>query len=111
MKKRVPKLLDSLLKNKEESRYGNMVYTAVFVLSILVLRLFYVQIIDGSYYRQEAEGNRVRVLPVLASRGVMYDRNGVLMVGSRASYSVTIPVLLHYKRPVTQPSKHHFYHT
>ena len=92
MKKRVPKLLDSLLKNKEESRYGNMVYTAVFVLSILVLRLFYMQIIDGSYYRQEAEGNRVRVLPVLASRGVMYDRNGVLMVGSRASYSVTIPV-------------------
>ena len=32
MKKRVPKLLDSLLKNKEESRYGNMVYTAVFFL-------------------------------------------------------------------------------
>ncbi len=92
MKKRIPKLLDGLLKNEEESRYGNMVYMAIFALSILVLRLFYMQMIDGSYYRQEAEGNRVRTLPLLASRGAMYDRNGILLVGSRSSYSVIIPV-------------------
>ena len=92
MKKRVPKLLNGLLKNEEESRYGKMVYMAIFALSILVLRLFYMQMIDGSYYRQEAEGNRVRTLPLLASRGAMYDRNGILLVGSRSSYSVIIPV-------------------
>ena len=99
MKKRVPELLDGLLKNKEESKYGNMIYAAIFLLSILTLRLFYMQIIDGSYYRQEADGNRIRTLPVLASRGVMYDRNGILLAGSRAAYSVTTVSYTHLTLP------------
>lgn len=92
IKKRVPKILDSLLKNREETRYANLAYAAIILLAILGIRLFFMQIIEGTYYRQEADGNRIRTLPLIATRGVMYDRNGVLMVGSRASYSVTLPV-------------------
>lgn len=93
MKKRnLPGVLEGLLKDKEESRYANMVYAAIILLFILSVRLFFMQIIEGSYYKQEADGNRIRTLPVLASRGVMYDRNGLLMAGSRSSYSITMPV-------------------
>lgn len=92
MKKHVPEMLEGLLKNKEESRYAGMIYAAIILLILLCLRLFFMQVIEGTYYKQKADGNRMRTLPVLASRGIMYDRNGVLVVGSRSSYSVTLPV-------------------
>ena len=91
-KKNVPGFLKVLLKNREESRYANMVYAAVFLLMILAVRLFYMQVIQGGYYKSEADGNRIRHLPIQAARGVMYDRNGVIMAGSRSAYSVIMPL-------------------
>ena len=75
MKRRVPGILENLLKNKEETRYANLAYVSIVLLTILSFRLFFMQIIEGSYYKQEADGNRIRTLPIIASRGVMYDRN------------------------------------
>lgn len=91
-RKNIPLILKSFLKKEEESRYSNMIYTAVILLCILGLRLFYMQVIDASYYKNEAEGNRIRHLPIQAARGVIYDRNGIVLAGSKSSYSITIPV-------------------
>ena len=91
MKKRIPDILKQLIQKQEESRYARMLYAAVLLLSVLTIRLFYVQIIDGAYYRSEADGNRIRTVPMQAPRGNMYDRNGILMAGSRQVYSVVIP--------------------
>lgn len=84
--------MESLLKKREESRYSNLIYTAVILICILGLRLFFMQVIDASYYKSEADGNRIRHLPVQAARGVIYDRNGIVLAGSKSSYSITIPV-------------------
>ncbi len=92
VKKRVPSILSGLLKNTEESRYARMIYVAMILLLILGTRLFFMQVIQGNYYKEEADGNRIRHLPMLANRGVMYDRNGVIMAGSRSAYSVIMPV-------------------
>ena len=92
VKKRIPSILDSLVKNREESRYGRMVYAAMILLFILSARLFWMQVVEGNYYKEEADGNRIRHLPQQAARGVMYDRNGVIMAGSRPAYSVIMPV-------------------
>ena len=92
VKKHVPSILTKLLKNKEESRYGRMIYGALILLLILSARLFYMQVVEGNYYKEEADGNRIRHLPMQATRGVMYDRNGVIMAGSRSAYSVIMPV-------------------
>ncbi|MEE3451951.1 penicillin-binding protein 2 [Dialister sp.] len=92
MKRHVPSILGSLVKDKEESRYVRMIYAAIILLLVLGIRLFWMQIIEGSYYRNEADGNRIRHLPQLASRGVMYDRNGVILAGSRPAYSIIMPV-------------------
>lgn len=91
-RKHVPLILESLLKKREESRYSNLIYTAVILICILGLRLFFMQVIDASYYKNEADGNRIRHLPVQAARGVIYDRNGIVLAGSKSSYSITIPV-------------------
>ncbi len=88
----IPDMLGKLIKKKEESRYAKMMYAAVVLLSILTVRLFYMQIVEGSSYRAQSDGNRIRTLPVQAARGIMYDRNGYMLAGSRPTYSVVIPV-------------------
>lgn len=46
----------------------------LFALLIILGRVFYLQIIKGGYYRSLAEGNRIRLTPIPAERGIIYDR-------------------------------------
>jgi penicillin-binding protein 2 len=50
------------------------------VFSLLFVRVGYLQIIGGDYYRQVAEGNRLRAEVIRADRGLIYDRFGNLLV-------------------------------
>lgn len=49
-------------------------------LFILLTRSFYLQVVKGDYYRNVAEGNRIRSDVIKANRGLMYDRFGNLLV-------------------------------
>lgn len=92
VKKHIPSILEKLMKNREESRYARMIYVAMALLLVLGARLLWMQVVEGNYYKAEADGNRIRHLPQQAARGVMYDRNGIIMAGSRPAYSVIMPV-------------------
>lgn len=92
VKKHIPSILEKLMKNREESRYARMIYVAMALLLILGARLLWMQVVEGNYYKEQADGNRIRHLPQQAARGVMYDRNGIIMAGSRPAYSVIMPV-------------------
>lgn len=48
VKKHIPSILNSLVKNREESRYGRMIYAAIVLLLILGARLFWMQVVEGS---------------------------------------------------------------
>lgn len=50
-----------------------LLFFCVFVLSI---RLFYLQIIRGGYYRGVSDNNRIRTQIIYAPRGIIFDRNG-----------------------------------
>lgn len=65
-----------------------IVVTVLFFM--LLLRLWYLQIIKVDDYRAMSENNRLRFLPVAASRGALMDRNGTVMVNNRPSFSLTI---------------------
>lgn len=58
--------------------------------AILGIRLVDLQYVQGEYYAERADQNRFRVSQVAASRGIVYDRNGELLVRNRASYKVQI---------------------
>jgi penicillin-binding protein 2 len=60
------------------------------LLGVLCLRLYKLQIIDGKRYAEVAENQRIRLLPIPAPRGVIFDRNGKLLVDSRPIYSVIL---------------------
>ena len=57
---------------------------------IFTLRLAQMQLIEGEYYFTIAESNRTQLVYVPASRGVIYDRNGVLLARNMPSYNITI---------------------
>jgi penicillin-binding protein 2 len=65
-------------------------FVAVVVLAAIVLiaRLIDVQLVDGEKYRAAALANQVRLIPVAAPRGIIYDRHGAVLVRSRPSFVV-----------------------
>lgn len=68
-----------------------LIQTSILVLlSVLGVRLYLLQIINGSHYAEVAENQRIRLLPIPAPRGVIFDRNGHLLVDSRPIYSVIL---------------------
>ncbi len=57
---------------------------------LLLMRLLFLQIIEAESYQDMSESNRLRLVPVAASRGTMFDRNGKVLVSNRPSFSVTV---------------------
>ena len=57
---------------------------------ILLLKLFYLQILRGDYYRTLSDGNRIRIIYESASRGRIFDRNFNILVDNRPSYNVAL---------------------
>jgi penicillin-binding protein 2 len=66
--------------------YGLLAAVAV----IFVIRLFDLQILNGKDYSLQADGNRTKTISVAAPRGIIYDRNGILLARNIASYSIVI---------------------
>ena len=63
---------------------------AFVLLAILGVRLYYLQIVQGQYWSERAENQRVRFIPIPAPRGAILDRNGKILVDSRPTYNVVM---------------------
>lgn len=88
-----------LLTKKFKRRLEVLAIIAALVIVALVSRIFYMQIIEGDYYARLADGNRIRLIPAMAPRGLFYDRNGELLVSNRPGFTVS---LLSMSGPVSQ---------
>ncbi len=62
----------------------------VLLLSVLAVRLYVIQILNGDYYAVRAENQRIRLLPIPAPRGSIFDRYERLIVDSRSIYNVIL---------------------
>jgi len=67
------------------------IIAGIFLLAALalVIRLFYIQVIDSSY-KLSAENNSQRIETLYPARGLIYDRNGELIVYNQPSYDLMI---------------------
>ena len=63
---------------------------AMVLFGVIFFRLWYLQILSGEQYVQQAAVNRVRDLPIPAPRGQITDRNGQVLVSSRVTNAVQI---------------------
>lgn len=86
----------SELKNyRRESYYFRirLMIAAAFVLlcfSLLVMRLFYLQMTKYDHYHTLAESNRISLVPVAPSRGLILDKNGVVLAHNFFVYTLEI---------------------
>ncbi|HEX9945851.1 MAG TPA: penicillin-binding protein 2 [Thermoanaerobaculia bacterium] len=72
------------------SRVRVMTAVATGLLVAIATGFWFVQLVQGDYYRELAENNRLRKLPVKAPRGLIYDRKGRLLVENVPSYNLMI---------------------
>lgn len=56
----------------------------------LFLRAGYLQVVKGEYYRELAQGNRLRIYPLYAPRGIIYDRQEQPLVYNIPSFDLTL---------------------
>jgi penicillin-binding protein 2 len=56
----------------------------------IAAHLLRLQVIEGSHYSALARGNRVRVLPIAPTRGLIYDRNGRLLAENVPTFELTL---------------------
>lgn len=82
------------LKNSLKSFFNNRVSVLIVVMavlfSILVVHLFNLQIIRGNEYKQSLNSSIEKVISTPASRGRIFDRNGVLLAYDDIVYAVNI---------------------
>jgi penicillin-binding protein 2 len=69
-------------------RFLSLAVTGLIV--VIAVGFWFVQLVQGDYYRELAENNRLRKLPIKAPRGLIYDRHGRLLVENIPSYNLML---------------------
>ena len=57
---------------------------------LIIARFFYIQILQHQYYEKKANSNSIKLLPITPSRGMIFDRNGVILAENYLSYNLEI---------------------
>jgi len=84
---------------RRDQKFGSEGYSmrALFIPTVLVVavgilfaRLFFLQIVKGSYYRDLSDGNRIRTIAIHAQRGIIFDRNEKPLVFNTPGFRQTV---------------------
>src|SRR5690606_29391140 len=60
------------------------------LMSVVLGKVIYLQILNGGYYSELANKNRERAIPIKAERGIIYDRNDVPLTQNIPNFSLTL---------------------
>jgi penicillin-binding protein 2 len=58
--------------------------------AILFGRFFYLQVVQHQYYDTKAEDNRISIVPIPPNRGLIFDRNGVVLARNYSAYTLEL---------------------
>ncbi len=84
-------LRDHLRDSRRFSGRAAAAGSGVVVLLLLVAaRLFTLQVVDHDHYTTLSQDNRVKLVPLPPTRGLIYDRNGLVLAQNLPSYSLEI---------------------
>lgn len=76
-----------------EKRALALIVAVALIFATLAGQLGNLQFAQGAYWRQQADINRQRIVPVAAPRGIIYDRKGNVLATNKPSYTVTMMYL------------------
>lgn len=63
---------------------------AMLLVSVMIVRLFYIMVFKSKYYGDKAVALQERERSIKAPRGLIYDRNGVVIAGNKAVCSISV---------------------
>lgn len=73
-----------------KERLAGAVFVVIAVFFLLLIRLFYLQIIEGEEYRRLSESNCIRIQSLDPPRGLIFDCRDELIVDNRPSFDVSV---------------------
>ncbi len=62
----------------------------IFMFFVLFLRFFWLQVVQHEHYSTLAEANRISIAPIVPNRGIIVDRNGVVLAHNYSAYTLEI---------------------
>ena len=84
------------LKNNQKELYyfrwrlGIAAACAILLFTLLVGRFFFLQVVQHEYFSTLAENNRISIVPMVPNRGLILDRNGVVLAYNYSAYTLEI---------------------
>ncbi len=82
--------MQHLLPQDERLPLKFLLAPVILLFAILLLRLFYLQVVTSADYARESEENRIAQRRVKAPRGQIYDRDGHILARTRPFYTVSL---------------------
>lgn len=82
-------------RSEKEIFAHRAVLASLFVLSLMLVlagRMFFLQVTEHDVYATKSDNNRVQLKSVAPIRGLIFDRNGVLLAENLPSHSLTVVV-------------------
>ncbi len=85
----------ALIDHQRELQYFRMrlvISGALVAIAFLGLfsRFIYLQIVQHAHYRTLAESNRITIVPIVPNRGLIIDRNGIVLAHNYSAYALEI---------------------
>jgi penicillin-binding protein 2 len=88
--------LTAELKDRERElrafqfRVGIAAFAVLVAFALLFTRFFYLQVVQHELYAARAEDNRISIVPLAPNRGLILDRNGVVLARNYSAYTLEI---------------------
>jgi len=60
------------------------------LMGILLFHLYTLQVLQHKEYQTRSNDNRIKIIPIAPTRGIIYDRNGVILAENKPVYSLEI---------------------
>lgn len=89
---------------KTKFHFSSLLVVSILAFGLLGVRLYYLTIIKHGYFREIAEGNRLRIEYLSSPRGAIFDSRGVQIAGSRPSFELVLSPLDLPKDPAQKES-------
>ncbi|MEO6222398.1 MAG: penicillin-binding transpeptidase domain-containing protein, partial [Vicinamibacterales bacterium] len=73
-----------------QARLVGLRVAAVVIFVLMAAAFWVLQVLQYAEHRERAERNHTRIIPLLAPRGIVFDRNGEVLVNNRRSFRLAI---------------------
>ena len=77
-------------RDPAQKRIIAMSIVVTVALLVIVCQLWYLQVLEGGRFQEASDKNRIRIRPIAAPRGILYDRNGAPLVDNRPAFTLSL---------------------